>query len=75
MANNRQREGLRQILAISRLGNQLIQMWQPWVKVKKEETKPDADACVMLAGLVDLCLFKSVKNSNWKMRQTYNHHE
>ena len=52
LAENRQRDALRNILAISRLGNQLIQIWQPWVKVKKPETKKEADACVMLAGLV-----------------------
>ena len=50
LAENKQRDALRNILAISRLGNQLIQIWQPWVKVKKPETKQEADACVMLAG-------------------------
>ena len=52
LAENKQRDALRNILAISRLGNQLIQIWQPWVKVKKPETKQEADACVMLAGTV-----------------------
>ena len=50
MEDNRQRDALRSVLAVSRLGNQLIQQWQPWVKVKKPETKQEADSCVMLAG-------------------------
>ena len=90
MESNRQRDALRSVLAVSRLGNQLIQQWQPWVKgrvlilifeksqkkiispyfraliyhdktlneqlckirlkVKKAETKQEADSCVMLAG-------------------------
>lgn len=49
LSNNKQRDALRNILAISRLGNKLIQVWQPWVKVKKAETKHEADSCVMLA--------------------------
>ena len=32
MESNRQRDALRSVLAVSRLGNQLIQQWQPWVK-------------------------------------------
>ena len=50
MDQNCQRDALRCVLAMSRLGNQLIQQWQPWVKVKKPETKQEADSCVMLAG-------------------------
>ena len=50
MEQNEQRDALRCVLAMSRLGNQLIQQWQPWVKVKKAETKQEADSCVMLAG-------------------------
>ena len=36
MESNQQREGLRRVLAISKLGNKLIQTWQPWVKVKSK---------------------------------------
>ena len=36
MEKNNQREGLRTILSISKLGNKLIQVWQPWVKVKSK---------------------------------------
>jgi methionyl-tRNA synthetase len=39
MENNDQRDGLRKILSISKLGNKLIQVWQPWVKVKSKVTK------------------------------------
>ena len=50
LSQNRQRQALSNILKISSLGNKLIQVWQPWVKVKKQETKFEADSCVMLAG-------------------------
>jgi len=56
LADNKQRDALRNILAISRLGNQLIQIWQPWVKVKKQETKQEADACVMLAANLSILI-------------------
>ena len=36
MEKNNQRDGLRTILSISKLGNKLIQVWQPWVKVKSK---------------------------------------
>lgn len=38
MELNNQRDGLRTILSISKLGNKLIQVWQPWVKVKSKVT-------------------------------------
>ena len=50
LGQNKQRDALRNVLKISSLGNKLIQLWQPWVKVKKTETKAEADSCVMLAG-------------------------
>ena len=50
LSQNKQRDALRNVLKISSLGNKLIQLWQPWVKVKKNETKHEADSCVMLAG-------------------------
>jgi len=56
MDQNCQRDALRCVLAMSRLGNQLIQQWQPWVKVKKPETKQEADSCVMLAANLSLLL-------------------
>jgi len=51
MENNHQREGLRRVLAISKLGNKLIQTWQPWVKVKSKDPalRNEASACVMLS--------------------------
>ena len=58
MESNRQRDALRSVLAVSRLGNQLIQQWQPWVKVKKAETKQEADSCVMLAGKLHFAISK-----------------
>ena len=36
MEQNNQRDGLRNILNMSKLGNKLIQVWQPWVKVKSK---------------------------------------
>ncbi|CAG5113572.1 Oidioi.mRNA.OKI2018_I69.chr2.g7662.t2.cds [Oikopleura dioica] len=51
MESNQQREGLRRVLAISKLGNKLIQTWQPWVKVKSKDPalRNEASACVMLS--------------------------
>jgi len=65
MEKNHQREGLRRVLAISKLGNKLIQTWQPWVKVKSKvkydlnelslkhfkdpAMRNEASACVMLS--------------------------
>lgn len=43
------REGLRTILNISRIGNQLIQSEKPWVLVKVAETKPRAGSILNLA--------------------------
>lgn len=59
MELNNQRDGLRTILSISKLGNKLIQVWQPWVKVKSknESEKNEAAASVMLAA--NLCLLIS----------------
>uniref|UniRef100_A0A183APW5 Methionine--tRNA ligase, cytoplasmic n=1 Tax=Echinostoma caproni TaxID=27848 RepID=A0A183APW5_9TREM len=48
----RLREGLRQILAISRLGNGYFQVNQPWVAYKKEETKPRAGVVIGVAANV-----------------------
>ncbi|TGZ62977.1 hypothetical protein CRM22_007138 [Opisthorchis felineus] len=48
----RLREGLRQILAISRLGNVYFQVNQPWVAIKKEETKPRAGVVIGVAANV-----------------------
>lgn len=56
MENNDQRDALRIILSISKLGNKLIQVWQPWVKVKSknESERNEAAACVMLSA--NLCV-------------------
>ncbi|KER24600.1 hypothetical protein T265_07791 [Opisthorchis viverrini] len=52
MEAGRLREGLRQILAISRLGNVYFQVNQPWVAIKKEETKPRAGVVIGVAANV-----------------------
>lgn len=59
MEKNNQRDGLRTILSISKLGNKLIQVWQPWVKVKSKDAKERAEgaACVMLSA--NLCVLLS----------------
>ncbi|KAF6773178.1 hypothetical protein AHF37_08003 [Paragonimus kellicotti] len=48
----RLREGLRDVLAISRLGNGYLQANQPWVTVRSEETKPRAGVVVGVAANV-----------------------
>ncbi|TPP64795.1 Methionyl tRNA synthetase cytoplasmic [Fasciola gigantica] len=48
----RLREALRQILAISRLGNGYFQVNQPWVAYKKEETKARAGVVIGVAANV-----------------------
>ncbi|KAF7260343.1 hypothetical protein EG68_02134 [Paragonimus skrjabini miyazakii] len=48
----RLREGLRDVLAIARLGNGYLQANQPWVTVKSEETKPRAGVVVGVAANV-----------------------
>ncbi|KAA3672190.1 methionyl-tRNA synthetase [Paragonimus westermani] len=48
----RLREGLRDVLAIARLGNGYLQASQPWVTVKSEETKSRAGVVVGVAANV-----------------------
>jgi len=59
MEQNNQRDALRTILSISKLGNKLIQLWQPWVKVKSKDVneKNEAAASVMLSA--NLCVLIS----------------
>lgn len=70
------REGLRNILSISRIGNQYIQNEKPWVLIKSEETKARAGAVFGLAcnivALLSILLEPYMPESSARLQQQLN---